>query len=382
MIKTQFIPDRAQSRPADTVLIILIVLLTGLGLGALFSASHYRAFSVFGNPYYFIKRQCAWAVLGGILAWAFSRVPLKFLWKITPVFFGGSLVLMVLCFVPAFAPQIMGARRWIVLFGYSVQPSEFAKVALVLYLARILHTKDTRLNDFINTFIPLVCVVGLFAVLTYAQNDFSTAVFLLLLGISIFFIAGIKLRYVWGLSFFAGLGGLAVLLTKGHRVQRIMTFLNPGRDPTGADYQILAARTALLKGGFWGTGIGQGTRKLGGLPEAHSDFIFAVLAEELGFIGVMGVLIVFLALAYKGYAIARNHNGNRYAFYLAFGATTCILSQTLMNMAVVAGLVPATGVTLPFFSSGGSSLLVTLILCGILVNLSRPDEAQEDKVYG
>jgi cell division protein FtsW len=375
MMRAQFIPERTERKSADLILVCLVILLTGMGLGVLFSASYYRASSVFKTPYYFIYRQCLWTALGVAAAFAFSRVSLSFLERITPALAGLAVALMLLCFVPGIAPQIMGARRWIVLFGYSLQPSEFAKLALVLYLARMLHRKREVLGDFVNGFLPLAFVLGIFGALTFLQNDFSTAVFLLLLGISLFFIADIKLLYVGGLTLAAGLGGAALLLAKSHRLQRILTFLYPGQDPAGADYQVLAARAALLKGGFWGTGIGQGTRKLGGLPEAHSDFIFAVLAEELGFLGVAAALALFILFACKGYAIARGCAENRYAFYLAFGVTTCVFSQALMNIAVVAGLVPATGITLPFFSSGGSSLFTTLLFCGLLLNLSRREGA-------
>ncbi|MDR1316210.1 MAG: putative lipid II flippase FtsW [Spirochaetales bacterium] len=377
MMHTRFIPERTPRKSADIILICLIILLAGMGLGILFSASYHRASAVFSNPYYFIYRQCLWAACGAAGACVLSRVPLSFLNTMTPAFVVLSFVLMLLCFVPGLAPQIMGARRWIVLFGYSLQPSEFAKLALVLYLARMLYRKQERLGDFVNTFLPLVCVVGGLSVLTFAQNDFSTAVFLLFLGLCLFFIANVKLLYVGGLALAAAAGGVGLLMTKSHRLQRIMSFLHPGQDPSGADYQILAAKAALQKGGLWGTGIGQGTRKLGGLPEAHSDFIFAVLAEEVGFLGVAAVLALFILFAYKGYTIARGCGENRYGFYLAFGITTCIFAQALMNMAVVADLVPATGITLPFFSSGGSSLFVTFLLCGILVNLSRTGGTME-----
>jgi cell division protein FtsW len=371
MMRTQFVPERTQRRSADIILICLIILLAGMGLGILFSASYYRASAVFKSPYYFIYRQCGWAALGILCACVLSRIPLSFLDKMTMPVVGIVFLLMFLCLIPGIAPQIMGARRWIVLFGYSMQPSEFAKLALVLYLARMLQKKEERLGDFVNAFLPLVCVVGGFSVLTFAQNDFSTAVFLLFLGLCLFFVAKVKILYVGGVTLLAGACGIGLLMTKSHRLQRIMSFLNPGQDPAGADYQVLAAKAALLKGGLWGTGIGQGTRKLGGLPEAHSDFIFAVVAEEIGFLGVAVVLALFILFAYKGYTIACECGENRYGFYLAFGITTCIFAQALMNMAVVADLVPATGVTLPFFSSGGSSLFVTFLLCGILVNLSR-----------
>ena len=382
MMRTQFVPDRTERKSADIILVCLIILLLGMGLGILFSASYHRAQAVFKTPYYFIYRQCIWAALGLAAAFVLSRISLAFLNRITPFITGASVLLMLFCFIPGIGPQIMGARRWIVLFGYSIQPSEFAKVALVLYLSRMLHRKQEKLCDFVNGFLPLAFVLVVFGVLTVLQNDFSTAIFMVLLGIAFFFIANIKILYVAGFTLLAGLGGMALLMTKSHRMARVISFLNPGQDPSGADYQILAAKAALLKGGFWGTGIGQGTRKLGGLPEAHSDFIFAVCAEEIGFLGIAAVMALFVLFAYKGYAIASGCGKNRYGFYLAFGITTCIFCQALMNMAVVAGLVPATGITLPFFSSGGSSLLATLALSGLLVNLSRSEGVLEGGVYG
>jgi cell division protein FtsW len=256
-----------------------------------------------------------------------------------------------------------------------------AKIAVILYLAFILNKKQEKLDDPVNSLLPPLIITAVFAGLTYLQNDFSTAVFLLLLGLSLFFIAEVKVRYIL-LMFAATLPvSLFLLFSKEHRVQRLITFLEPGRDPVGADYQVLAARNALLKGGFWGTGIGQGTRKLGGLPEAHSDFVFAVLAEELGFLGVLLVILLFLAFAYRGYTIALQCE-DRYGFYLAFGATTCIIFQAMLNMAVVSGLVPATGIPLPFFSSGGSSVLAALTLCGLLVNLSRRVPPRNGALYG
>jgi cell division protein FtsW len=161
-----------------------------------------------------------------------------------------------------------------------------------------------------------------------------------------------------------------LLLSREHRVNRILAYLDPAHDPSDTGYQILASRTALVQGGFWGRGIGQGTRKFGALPEAHSDFVFASIGEELGFIGVAVVLILFLAFAYRGFSIAWSTD-DTFEALLAFGLTAVILFQALLNMAVVSGLVPATGIPLPFFSQGGSSVFVTLVMCGLLLGLSR-----------
>ena len=380
-MRTQFVPDKTSRYPSDTIFISLIILLAGMGLGVLFSASYHRALSVFQDPYYFIRKQFVWVGLGASAAFLVSKFSLGFLRRVTPALLVVSVSLMVLCFVPGISPRIMGARRWIILFGYSFQPSELAKVAVVLYLAFILDKKKERLDDPVNSLLPPLIITLIFAGLTYLQNDFSTAAFILLLGLSLFFIAEIKVRYLFGMFAIAVPAAVYLVLSKEHRIQRLITFLEPGRDPIGADYQVLAARGALLKGGFWGSGIGQGTRKLGGLPEAHSDFVFAVLAEELGFLGVLLTLALFLAFAYRGYSIALKCE-DRYGYYLAFGATTCVLSQALLNMAVVSGLVPATGIPLPFFSSGGSSVFITLVFCGLLINLSRRGGSPEGALYG
>jgi cell division protein FtsW len=207
------------------------------------------------------------------------------------------------------------------------------------------------------------------------QNDFSTALFILLLGLLMFFIAGVPLRYFLFLFFTViPLAGI-LIFTREHRVRRLMTFLNPESDPTGTGYQVIAANSALRRGDFWGEGFGMGTEKLGGLPEAHSDFIFAVYAEEAGFIGVVLAIGFFVAFAVRGYGIALMYEEERFGFLLAFGITSCILYQTLVNMAVVSGLLPATGLPLPFFSHGGSAMVVALIMCGLLLNLSRGPES-------
>ncbi|GAB4374333.1 MAG: putative lipid II flippase FtsW [Spirochaetales bacterium] len=380
-MRNTFVLEKQETREADALLVSTMILLVGLGLGMLFSASYHRGLTVFQDPYYFIRRQVLWVGLGGLAAVLVSKVPLDWIRRVTPHILLVSLFLMGLCLVPGVSPKLLGARRWIVLFGFSFQPSELAKLAMVLYLAFILEKKQERLNDPVNSILPPAVVILVFAALTYLQNDFSTAAFLFILGFLCFYVAGVPFRYLGVFLLTTAPLGFYLMFTKEHRVQRLLTFLNPGLDPRGAGFQVLAARNALLRGGFWGIGIGQGTRKLGGLPEAHSDFIAAVIGEELGWIGILLVIGLFLTFAARGYSIAYTMN-SAYHRYLAFGLTSSILIQALTNLSVISGIIPATGIPLPFISSGGSSMLISLIMCGLLLNLSRQIQPGKGGVDG
>jgi cell division protein FtsW len=376
MIRKAFVPEKLERGEPDMILVSTLILLVGLGLGMLFSASYHRALTVFKDPYYFVRRQAIWVGLGTVGAYITMKVPLEYVKRVTPHILLLSIVTMTLCFIPGVSPKLLGAQRWIVLFGFSFQPSELAKLAMVLYLAFILDKKQDRLDDALNSVIPPAVVILVLVALTYLQNDFSTAAFLFFLGFVCFFIAGVRFRYLLIFGLAIAPVGVYLLLTKEHRIQRLLTFLNPGLDPTGAGFQVLAAKNALMRGGFWGIGIGQGTRKLGGIPEAHSDFIAAVIGEELGWIGILIVLGLFAAFAVRGYSLAY-HLDTLYSRYLAFGLTSCIVIQALTNLSVVSGVLPATGIPLPFISSGGSSLVFSLIMSGLLLNLSRQDFSRD-----
>ncbi len=366
----RFIVERAERRTIDPMLLGIVVLMTGLGFVVVFSSSYYYGEKLAGDPYHFLKKHVVHVLAGCIAAYILSRMTLEGLRQLIPLLLAGSLVLLCMTFIPGLGTEVLGARRWIVAFGVSFQPSELAKLALILYLAHILAKKSDKMDDLVNTVIPPLLVVALFVTLVYLQNDFSTALFILLVAFLMFFIGGVRLIYFIFLGSTVIPLSIILLLTREHRVQRIISFLNPQVDPVGAGYQVMAARAALVRGGFWGSGLGDGTKKLGGLPEAHSDFVFAVLSEETGFVGVLFVLSLFVALAVRGYMIATG-NTDRFSYFLAFGLTTGIFAQALFNIAVVSGLAPATGIPLPFFSTGGSVTLVTLAMCGILLNLSQ-----------
>ncbi|HDQ14748.1 MAG TPA: putative lipid II flippase FtsW [Sediminispirochaeta sp.] len=369
----RFTIERIHREDDDLGLVLLFILLLGIGLVSLFSASYYYGGKRFDEPFYFFTRQLIFVGAGILLAFLVSRVSLDFIRSHLALFLGLTFVLMLATFVPGLKRSVMGANRWLIVGGFSFQPSELTKLALVLYLSSILSKKADRLDDVINSVVPPLIVVIVFSALIYLQNDFSTALFVMLMSLVLFFVAGIKIRY-FVLLFLLILPMAAMLIfTKEHRVQRLIAFIDPDSDPIGIGYQVLAAREAIVTGRIWGKGFGQGAEKLGGLPEAHSDFIFAVYAEELGFVGVLFVVGLFFALALKGYAIALRYeqSQDKFGFLLAFGLTSCLVFQAFINIAVASGLLPATGLPLPFFSHGGSSMVVSLVMVGLLLNLGR-----------
>ncbi len=368
----RFALERINHKRIDTSLVLVLLLLVGTGLTALFSASYHWAEQLYGEPFRLVRQQAVYVLLGIVVAVVASRLPLDRLRRTIPLLLLAGLLLLVLTFVPGLGEEYLGARRWILLFGRSFQPSELIKVVVIFYLAHILNRKQEQLDDTINSIVPPMIVVGIYSAIIYLQNDFSTAVFIIGLALLMLFVARVKLRFFIALAVVIAPLTIILLLTREHRVLRILAFIDPELDRFGSGYQVLAARSALENGGIWGAGIGQSAQKFGSLPEPHSDFVFAILGEELGFVGVIAVVALFTAFAIKGYAIAFRAQ-NSFRSLLAFGLTTSIALQALVNMAVVCGLVPATGIPLPFFSAGGSSVIVSLLMCGLLANVARSE---------
>lgn len=370
-----FTAERVGRTTGDHTFLALLTLLVGLGLSTLFSASYYSGTRLFHDAEYFFYHQLIYVGIGILLALFLARFPLERIRRWVPLLVLVTLVLMLLTFVPGLSEEVLGARRWIHLFGYTFQPSELAKLTVIVYLSHVLAKKEERVEDLATGVIPPLVVALLFVGLIYLQNDYSTAVFVLFLTLAMLFVGRVRIAHLALIAVtFVPLFGL-LLFAKEHRAARFMAFWDPNSDPLGRGYQLNASKDALVHGGLWGRGFGRGTQKFGALPEVHSDFIFAVLGEEAGFIGVVFIIALFLAFAVKGYTIAFGSR-DRFGYYLAFGVTTYILFQGLFNIAVVAGLVPATGIPLPFFSSGGSSMLVTLAGCGFLMNLSRQSQKE------
>ena len=355
---------------ADHLLGASVFLLTGIGLVTLYSSSYAFAERFFGSGLYFISRQLVLAAVSLVLFFVVSRINLDFLrvW-IKPVVIG-TMILCALTFIPGIGVMKNGATRWIKLGSFTYQPSEMVKLVLPFYLAHFFGKKRESLDSFSLGVLPPAMIVTVFFTLIYLQNNFSTALFILLNSLVVFYLAGLQLRFFLGAAIvFLPLSAFFIL-TREHRIRRFASFLKPEWDPLGAGYQVRSSLLTVSSGGFWGKGIGQGTRKIASVPEIHSDFVFAALAEEAGLIGVLLMFALFAVFAFAAYRSALR-NPDPFRKLLSFALATMILSQILLNIAVVAGAVPATGVPLPFFSAGGSSLATTMIMAGILVNNSR-----------
>jgi len=366
----------AQNQRAVHMFYFCVILLLGTGLVTLYSASYSFALRFFRDGNYFILRQLVFAAAGVILFFIFSRINLeemrKFIFPLVCV----SAVLCVMTLVPGIGVERYGASRWIEAGSFSYQPSEMVKFVLPLYLAHLLDKKAGNIDNFYSSVLPPVLVTGLFFALIYVQNNFSTAVFIVFNAMIIFYLAGMRYRYfIAALAMIIPISALLVF-TKEHRVRRLVSFLRPQWDPLGAGFQVNASREAIVSGGFWGKGVGEGTRKIAGIPEIHSDFIFSAYVEETGFIGLVLFFVLFTAFAVLGYRAAWKSK-TIFGRLLAAALTTMIISQALVNTAVVSGALPATGIPLPFFSAGGSSLATTLICAGLIANVARSTGAKK-----
>jgi cell division protein FtsW len=362
---------------ADHILIVSIFLLIGLGLVTLYSSSYIYAERFFGSSLYFISRQLIFLAIGLVLFLVVSRLDLDWIrkWSLPVVGILGSLFLCVLPFTELGVTR-NGASRWFRIGSETFQPSELVKLVLPLYLAHIFDKKQEQLNSLVQGIIPPFVISLLFVIIISMQSNFSTAGFITLNAMLIFYVAGVKARYFLTGMFMCMPFGLLLILTKEYRLRRILSYLNPAMDPHGAGYQVRASIMTIESGGFWGKGIGHGIGKLASVPEVQSDFIFSSYAEEAGFVGVLIFIVLFGLFVVRGY-MAAMRAPDTYRRLLAFGLVTMIMFQMLLNIAVVSGSIPATGIPLPFFSAGGSSLIMTLIAVGMVVNISRSGEESE-----
>lgn len=370
-LKRQFTFENiSESRGVDLQLIVLVILLAGIGAVSLFSASWFFSMKVDKGPYYFFYRHLQFLLVGSLLAIVITYINIEVFNKTASLLLLLSIILNILVFVPGIGKTISGGTRWFEIAGIKFQPSEVIKITLTLYLAKQFDKKRGMINDFFRTILPALIVVGLSSWVIVSQNDFSTSFFVLILSVVLLFASGVKKRYLAIISgFFVGVGSLVIML-QPYRIKRILSWLDPGKDPLAGGYQILASLRALSAGGFTGRGIGAGEIKLGPLPQAHSDFVFTIVGEETGLIGVTIIIILFLLFFLKGLSIASAQD-SRFKMFIAAGFSSAIFFQAILNMGVVCGLFPPTGIPLPFFSQGGTSIIVTMIMIGFLTNLSR-----------
>ncbi len=362
--------ERMRAGPVDRTVLIVTYALAAIGLIIVFSASGVMAETRYGDSTFFLKRQSLWLLLGMVALhwvslWDYSR------WKtLAPYVLGLTLVLLILVLVPMLGTQVNGARRWFRMAWVSVQPGELAKLSVVLYLASFLVRKEQDMARFFQGMVPPVLVVGMLAGLVLLEPDMGTAVVMTMLLLGLLFVGGARLSYLVGLV--GILSGLAYMLImeSDYRRRRLLNFLDPWQDPTDAGFQLTQSFVALGNGGLFGVGLGAGRQKLFFLPEAHSDFVLALVGEELGFAGTGLLMGLFVVLIVRGFHIA-GRAPDAFGRHLAYGVTLLLGVQVVINMGVVSGSLPTKGLTLPLVSYGGSSLMVTLVAIGILLSVSR-----------
>jgi cell division protein FtsW len=285
-----------------------------------------------------------------------------------------SFLLLLLVFLPGIGVQVNGARRWIRLWPSTFQPSEFVKLSMVIFLARYLSSPDFRPESFIS-FVKPLAVMAVFQAVMLIQPDFGAAMSLAFLTIAMLFLSGTRLKYLISLSILA-LPILFVLIKEPYRLRRVTSFLDPWKDPQGSGFQLVQSFIAFGSGGITGVGIGSSIQKLSYLPESHTDFIFSIIGEEFGFIGVSVIIALFAVICVRGFSIA-NKIQDRFTYYLAVGLSLMISLQALINFSVTTGLIPTKGLPLPFISYGGSSLLMNMAAIGLLLNISRGKDYRE-----
>ncbi|MDR2193585.1 MAG: FtsW/RodA/SpoVE family cell cycle protein [Treponema sp.] len=363
--------EKRQKAPLDFILLASIFFLFGLGLVTLYSGSYSYAENVLNNGFHFISRQFFFG-LGGVVVFCMA-IFFNLEWlRHKSVVLLVLLVTLVLNIIPIlWGEKINGAYRWFP-GAISFQPSEIAKIVLPFYLAHMLDRQQERLDNFMGVVLPLLIVSALFIGVIMFQNSFAVATFLLVNIWLMLDMAGIKKRYLAAIFIFAVTAAAAMIVMRPHRIARLYYFFHPDEGMLTVNHQVTQSIAAIVSGGLWGKGLGQGGTL--GVSEIESDFIFSSFAEEFGFMGVLFFTCLFTVFIVQGYLVAYRAD-SVFRRLLAFSYVTIIVSQTFTNLAVIIRFIPTTGIPLPFFSAGGSSLITTFAICGMIVNVSRFSDA-------
>lgn len=349
------------------ILLVSVVLLCGFALLMLYSASNYSANNNFNDPFYYLKKQSVALVLGLVAMVVLSFMNTEVIKKVTIPFLIISFVLLVIIFIPGVGVESYGAKRWINLGITTMQPSELSKFGLIMFAAKFMENREMKK---IRNCLPILLTGGLMCLLLLLEPNMSVTILVAGLMIIMLFVGGADFKLFFALIIPMIIAFVLLIITEPYRLQRLMAFIDPWANPKGDGYQLIQSYYALGSGGWFGVGLFNSRQKFMFLPFAESDFIFSIVGEELGFIGALCVLLVYMLVAYMGFSISKRCT-ERFDGFLAFGISSVICLQTLINVAVVSGTIPPTGIPLPFMSYGGSSLVCFLSSIGILLSIDR-----------
>ena len=357
----------------DYLLLALVLALVGFGIVMVYSTTAILAGDRFQDPYFFLKRQALYAGIGFVVMVFMMLFPYPVLRRFAYPILGFCVLSLIAVLIPGIGHRAGGAMRWIRIQGFSFQPSEFSKLGLIIFLAYFLTKKEEKIRSFSFTFLPTLLLSGLVIVLVLKEPDFGAATFLTAMVFLLLFVSGARVIYIAGSFLLAAPVAYYFLMSAAYRYKRLLSFIRPWEDARGASFQIIQSFLSFGSGGLFGLGLGEGRQKLFFLPAPHTDFIFSVIGEELGLFGALVLVLVFLIITLRGLRIAHSIE-DRFGTFLALGITLMIALQAVINMGVVLGLLPTKGLTLPFISYGGTSLITNLAGVGILLQLSTTVE--------
>lgn len=352
------------------ILLIAVIIISLFGTLMIYSSSYVWAEYKFNDPYKYLKSQALFLILGYIVMFIIAKFPYQKYKKLSNIIFFICLGMLILVLIPGIGTIRNGSRSWFGIGSLGIQPSEFTKIGLIIFTSKYLSNNTKDLKNIKKGVLPILGVLFLVFALIMLEPDFGTGVVIVITIIALLFISGVKMNFFIKLGILGLLGVAILVIIAPYRMERIVSFINPWSDPLGSGFQIIQSLYAIGPGGLLGLGLGNSVQKHFYLPEPQTDFIFSIISEEFGFMGVLIVSSLFITIIYYGFKIAMNCE-DYFGKYLAFGITFGLAFQTMLNLMVVVGLIPVTGVTLPFLSYGGSSLLISLISIGILLNINK-----------
>ena len=354
----------------DIILLIAVLTISIFGIIMVYSSSYVWAEYKFDDAFKFVKHQGLFFLIGLFLVSIIVKIDYQLYEKYSNKILLLCLILLILVAIPGIGTVRNGSRSWFGIGSFGIQPSEFAKLGLIIFISKYMSKNEKNLKDIKKGVFPILGLVLLIFGLIMLQPDFGTGVIIMMTSIGLLFVGGVSFKFFFRIGIIGVIGIIGLIAVAPYRLERILSFLNPWSDPLGSGFQIIQSLYAIGPGGLFGYGFLNSRQKHFYLPEPQTDFIFSIISEEFGFMGIIIVATLFLTIIIRGFSIARNTN-DLFGKYVAFGITFGLAFQACLNLMVVVGLIPVTGVTLPFLSYGGSSLLITLCSMGILLNISK-----------